>query len=167
MKTRKNKYDFDSKIVVQDIETLELNLIYTLQMNISNNIFVDESNQPIKLDNKYICYPKGLYHDFNLIQFDPVFNRKLSQFLLQEYLRLYITETQANVISFFISYSLFNKDKICAVLRTTTGDISSNYYDNESMCWLDLIFKLDGQPIDNTSFQNMDKYINFVKEMEI
>lgn len=148
------------------IDWMYTDLVYVLQVDIHNNILVDDNKKPILMDNKYIYYPSTLmYRDSNMIPFDPVMNKRLAQFLLQKYLTIYASEHyEMEIVSFFISYSICDNTKMSAVVRTTKGDIISNYYTNESLCWLDLLFKLDNQDRDPIMLQKIDKYIDYVRE---
>lgn len=158
------------------IDEIESNLIYSVELDISNNICVDidENNivTPLLMDGKQICYPKYIYNNFNIVGFDPFFNRKMSQMLLERYLKIYLARTHIdnpdlNIITMFLAPTAFGSNQYMAVIRTNKGDIISNPFINETICWIDLLLKLDDQQYDYNYMKNLDLYICYVREIEM
>lgn len=126
---------------------LELELIYKLEICVDNGFLMqDDGKTVVKIDGKPICFPKNLYDNFNIIKFDPFFNKKINTMLFERFLAIYRKEHPNMYIeSYFIAVDATDMTRPIAVLRTGYGDYTSTKFMNETVCWLDLMFKLDGE----------------------
>ena len=162
------KEQFDVTAVINTITEIEYDLILRLEINVSNNILIESDGKTlITLDNKPICYPKEAYNNFNVIKFDPFFNRKLANFLFQRYVYLYLREHPGvSIDAFFLATELTRPKDIFAKCRTSIGDIESNCFTNETVSWIDLLYKMDNCQYPYNEFLKLDQGINFIKSME-
>lgn len=161
----KKKEQFDTNSIQLFIDEIEYDLIFRLNLCVDNGICMEEDARTlVQLDNKPICYPKTAYNDYNIVKFDPFFNRKLANFIFQRYVYIYAKEhpnTQIN--SFFLSSELIRPNEVFAVCRTGMGDICSNSFVNETTCWIDLIYKMEGCQYPYPDFYHLDKGITFIR----
>lgn len=159
---------FDVADIKKTIEEIEFNLLYTLNINVNNGMFVDNGN-PILIDGKTIRYPKvdAEFLERSSINFDPFMNRKLAHYLFQRYAILRQMENpNFNVSSFFITSDLTNPLALFAVCRTNFGEYSSFKFTNETVCWIDLIHKMDGDDKSYNTMINIDSLINFERSIQ-
>lgn len=168
MKKQEEQPTIDIEAINAFIDEIEYELVFKLLLGVSNNIIVEEedTNRIVYLDGKPICYPKSSFNDFNIVKFDPFFNRKLTNFLFQRYMHIYLTENpDKRVISYFLANDLFTNETF-AVVRTTKGDIESNRFVNETLCWIDLIYKMDGAQFPYEEFYKLDQAIVYMRNSE-
>lgn len=161
----KKKEQFDPSNAIQMINDIEYDLIFKLELDVSNDICIEQNSKSlVQLDGKPICYPKEAYDNYNIIKFDPFFNRKLANFLFQRYAYIYMREHPGIEISaFFISVELTRLNEPFAICRTNMGDISSNSFTNETVCWIDLLYKMEGCQYPYDEFSYIDKAISFIR----
>lgn len=163
----KKKEQFDITRALEMIQEIEYDLIFRLQMSVNNSILCEEDCRTlVQLDNKPICYPKEVFNDYNIVKFDPIFNRKLAAFLFQRYIYIYLSENRnIEITSFSIAYEIINPKMMFAVCRTNRGDIISNFFQNETLCWFDLMYKLEGCQYPYQDFAYLDSAITHIKEV--
>ena len=166
MSRKRKEMDIDS--VMNLISEIEHDLLFTLEIGVNNNVCTSEGS-PIIIDGKPILYPKGSFEDsFNNIKFDPFWNRKLTNYLFQRYIKIFQQENGVYVMSFFLANDLPKSPMTFAVCRTKEyGDIQSNRFINETVCWIDLIYKLEKCQYSYEEFLEIDEYITFVRNMEV
>lgn len=149
------------------IDRLEFDLFITLQLETRNNIVIDSfTNQPLSYNGKFICYPKDKIQDKTIATFDPFNNPRFMQFIFSLYIRNY--QRDGNIVQSFFLTPINPNNTSCAVCRCGEGyninDISSNYFVNESLRYIDLIFIMErNSGISNTLF-DLDRYLSFIKE---
>lgn len=162
----KKKETFDTGKALDMISDIEYDLIFRLRMSVNNNICMEEDGRTlIQIDNKAICYPKETFNDYNIIKFDPLFNRKLSYFLFQRYIYIYLSEhPDITIDSFSLAYELFNPTALFAVCRTNKGIIESNRFKNETLCWIDLLYKMDREQASYEDFIYLDNTITYIRK---
>ena len=160
----KKKEVFDPTPTLAKIDEIEFDLIGRLELGVSNGICTEsDSRTLIQIDNKPICYPKTAFNDRNIIKFDPFFNRRLAAFLFQRFAYIYMIEHQgASISSFWTASNLLNLDESFAVCRLTneygiTHDIQSNCFSNETVSWIDLIYKMDMCQYPYKEFYELDQ----------
>lgn len=170
----KKKEVFDPTPTLAKIDEIEFDLIGRLELGVSNGICTEsDSRTLIQIDNKPICYPKTAFNDRNIIKFDPFFNRRLAAFLFQRFAYIYMIEHQgASISSFWTASNLLNLDESFAVCRLTneygiTHDIQSNCFSNETVSWIDLIYKMDMCQYPYKEFYELDQNINIIRMMEV
>jgi hypothetical protein len=161
----KKKETFDTGKALNMISDIEYDLIFRLRMSVNNNICMEEDGRTlIQIDNKAICYPKETFNDYNIIKFDPFFNRKLANFLFQRYVYIYLKENpNIQISSFFLTSELIRPNEVFAVCRTNRGDIVSNSFTNETVCWIDLLYKMEGCQYPYKDFYALDQAITFIR----
>lgn len=153
---------FDVSNTKNRMNELEYELICMLDIEVRNGI-LSENNTPIHIDGKAICYPK--IDEINLnkycINFDPFTNRKIAYFLFNKYVILrQMEDSLFNVVSFFISKYLKHPNVLYATCRTNGGDINSQPFTNETVCWINLIYLMENGYCDYNVFKNIDDQIN-------
>jgi hypothetical protein len=164
----KKKETFDVTPIINAMNDIEYDLIFRLRMSINNNICMEEDGSLIQIDDKPICYPKETFNDFNIVKFDPFFNRKLAYFLFQRYVYIYLSEhPDVSIESFSMAYELFNPTAMFAVCRTNKGIIESSRFKNETLCWIDLLYKMDKADIPYEDLANIDNGITWIRKEEV
>lgn len=162
----KKKEQFDPTPYFQMIDEIEYDLIFKLELGVSNNICTEQDSRTlVQLDNKPICYPKNTFNnDYNIIKFDPFFNRKLMNFLFKRYAYIYLKENpDIQITSFFLTSELICPNEVFAVCRTNRGDITSNSFTNETVCWIDLIYKMEQCQYPYKEFYKLDQAITIIR----
>ena len=161
----KKKEQFDPTNAVTMIDEIEYDLIFKLELGVSNSICTEQDGMTIvKIDNKPICYPKTAFTSRDIVKFDPFFNRKLANFLFQRYAYIYIRENPGiNIQAFFLTSELIRPGEVFAVCRTNKGDIASNSFINETTCWIDLIYKMERCQYPYKDFYYLDQSITFIR----
>lgn len=145
------------------IQELEYELVFKLNLGARNSIITDETGNVVQIDGKPICYPKDAINDHNIIKFDPFFNRKLTNFLFKRYVYIYMSENPGvEIQSFSLVNDLFTHETF-AVARTNRGDICSNRFSNETVCWIDLIYKMDNSQFPYKEFYDIDRTITYTR----
>lgn len=166
---KKSKIEIDVNSVLETISEIEYDLLFMLEIGVNNNICVNSDGKPIVIDGKAICYPKTLFeNNFNVIKFDPFWNRKLTNYLFQRYIVMYQQENNnIHVTSFFITSDLSNPSQLFAVCRTNMGDIQSNKFTNETVCWIDLMHKIEQVQYPYEKFLEIDSIITLLRNSEV
>ena len=161
----KKKEQFDLTNALQMIDEIEYDLIFKLELGVNNNICTEQDSRTlVQLDNKPICYPKTAFNVYNIIKFDPFFNRKLCNFLFQRYVYIYMRENPGlEISSFFLTAELIRPNESFAVCRTNRGDITSNSFVNETTSWIDLIYKMERCQYPYKDFYYLDQAITFIR----
>jgi hypothetical protein len=161
----KKKEQFDPTPYFTMIDEIEYDLIFKLELGVNNNICTEQDSRTlVQLDGKPICYPKIAFNDYNIIKFDPFFNRKLANFLFQRYVYIYLKENpNIQISSFFLTSELIRPNEVFAVCRTNRGDIVSNSFTNETVCWIDLLYKMEGCQYPYKDFYALDQAITFIR----
>lgn len=160
-----NTIGFNVDNVRNEMSNIEYELIVMLEINVNNGILV-ENGMPIHIDGKSICYPKvdnSVILDKYTISFDPFMNRKVAYFLFNRYAVIRQMEDESfRIMSFFISKYLNNPNMLYATCRTNKGDFTSMPFTNESVCWINLIYIMEGRNDNNAGilFSNIDNQIN-------
>lgn len=161
------KNQLDTTKALQMIDEIEYDLIFKLELCVNNCICLEQDARTlVQLDGKSICYPKTAFNDYNIVKFDPCFNRKLAHFLFQRYAYIYTRENpNVDIMSFFIASNLFsgNGGEMFAICRTNKGDFMSNSFTNETMCWIDLIYKMERCQYPYTDFYYIDQSISQIR----
>lgn len=143
------------------MEQIEYNLLCMLDVEVRNGILV-EKNAPIHIDGKVINYPKKEIdiQDKYSINYEPFSNRKIAYYLFNKYVLLkQFEEPDKSISSFFISKFINNQDYLFASCRYSNGvEISSRLFTNESICWIDLIFIMEHDQINE--MHGIDHVIN-------
>ena len=148
--------------VKKAMDEIEYNLLLVLEININNGIFV-ENGMPVHIDGKSINYPKIPFEfpDKYSINYEPFTNRKIAHFLFNKHAILrQMEDSSLRISSFFISKYLNNPNYVYAMCRTNKGDIESHPFTNESVCWIDLIYIMEGMTNKYELFNNIDMEIN-------
>lgn len=159
---------FDVASVKKIIEEIEYNLVYALELSVNNGMFVDNGH-PIHIDGKSIKYPKVdiEFLERDSINFDPFMNRKLAHFLFQRYAILRQCENpNLQISSFFITSDLTNPTALFAVCRTNFGDYNSSKFTNETVCWIDLIHKMENVQYSHNVMNDIDMVINIERSIQ-
>lgn len=161
MAKKVNKPDVSGALAL--IEEIEYDIICRLEISISNNILID-GKDVISINGKPICYPKDSYDNYNIIKFDPFWNRKLTNLLFERFIRIYSMEhPDIQINSFFLTMDLSRPNEVFAICRTNRGDIESNKFVNETVCWIDLIYKMEYCPYSFSNMKDIDNTISFLK----
>lgn len=167
---KKHEEVFDTSRALQLIGDIEYDLLFRLQFSENNNFLTEEDCRTlVQIDNKAVCYPKDAYpNDHTIIGFDPFFNKKLAYFLFQRYVYMYMSEhPNVQISSFSLAYSLTDTNKMFAVCKTNHGDIQSNLFVNDTLCWIDLILKMDNSQYPLQDFEYIDQAITYIRKAGI
>lgn len=157
------------------MDFIESNLVIMLQIQINNNICCVFNNagvlDPILVENKHVCFPKGVYDDFNVVDFDPWNNPKLMQVLVQRATGIYAYEHPDIDIASICNTPNRSNGKIKSYINDTSGRtiIETPEYVNECISWLDLIIRLVDEEPDDMQLRQLnclDQYINYTRDME-
>jgi len=170
---QQKKPDFSSTIEI--IEQLEMELLYRLEIGV-NNGFCTIGKEVLKVDGKPVCFPKNIF-TVNVTGFDPFFNRKLAYALFSMYTVIYMKEyigSDIRIDNFFTTSDVMasGANKLLAVCRgrfavnNTPIEWSSNRFRNETVCWIDLIFKMDNNEQPYAVMRSIDDYIDYVRSCE-
>lgn len=165
---KKKEEAFDASRALTMINDIEYDLIFRLQFSVNNNFCTEEDCRTlIQIDNKALCYPKGSYpNDHTVINFDPFFNRKLAYYLFQRYAYMYMAEHPGvQISSYSLAYMLNDTSKMFAVCKTNQGDIQSNVFTNDTLCWIDLILKMDNSQYPYADFDYIDQAITYIRKV--
>ena len=153
-----------------NMSEMEYDLIMMLEISVSNGIFV-EGNKPIHIDGKSICYPKkeeliGKTDKF-YINYDPFNNRKIAYYLFNKYAAIrQMEDPTLEIMSFFIAKDIVDTDgKIYAMCRTNKGSYTSDKFTNESLCWIDLIYKMECGSVPEL-LNRIDELINYERLLQ-
>jgi hypothetical protein len=142
---KKRIEDFSNELTL--MSEIEEELIYKLEICVENGfIMQDDCKTVVKLDGKPICFPKNLYDNFNIVKFDPFFNKKITYMLFERFIAIFKREhPDVYIHSYFSALDATDMTRPMAVLKTSNGDYTSNKFSNETVSWIDLLFRLDGE----------------------
>jgi hypothetical protein len=126
-------------------------------------LYDQDTRQPLVFKEKYIkasITGEPVYPGRNDIVFDPAGNYALISTLFGYYLDKAIRSEDGDMVGGYIAHYIDDDDekmKQRVVVRSSTrGDISSAYYYNIYLAYIDCIFKVAG---DNVDLSNFDSYI--------
>lgn len=158
------------------IEQFEMELLYRLEIGVDNGFCtMPDGKTVLKIDDKPICYPKNAFVNPSVVGFDPFFNRKLAYALFSMYTTILVKEKIASnliIDNFFITSDVMvsGANKLLAVCRGRLGNTpiewSSNRFRNETVCWMDLLFKMDNSEQLYSVMRTIDDAIDYVRSVE-
>ena len=174
MAQQKKEPDFSQ--VIETINNLETELIYKLEIGVDNG-FCTLNGSVLKIDGKPICYPKDTFNSYAVAKFDPFMNRKLAYALFSMYTGIYVREnidSDIGIESYFTTSDVMSSgtNKLLAVCkgkfinRNIPIEWVSNRFRNETVCWIDLILKMDNSELPYAVMMSIDDYIDYVRSCE-
>lgn len=154
-----------------ETERIVLDIMYYAGLGTNNNIIIDnDSRKPVPYNQKFMVYPPNsleIVKSGNAVNFDPIFNFRIMESVFKVYISKVAAERNWDLRSFYIIVSKegFKQGEV----RFNDGSaISSKHYINDTMCYLDLILRIEG--MDENTILNIakscDEYICNVKMMK-
>lgn len=158
------------------MDDTEASLMFLLSLQTSNDLCCDfdENGQviPLVVDNKPVCFPKNICTDFSVLKFDPWFNSKLTQVLVQRAVNLYAMDNNPDIASICITPNRAT-GKVKAYVNNNKGFtlVESSEYVNEAISWVDLIIRLrDFGDMDDYQAHKLcclDEYITYLRNLDM
>lgn len=157
------------------IEQLEMELLYKLEIGVDNGFCTPDGKTVLKIDDKPIVYPKSTATNPMVTGFDPFFNRKLAYALFSMYTTIQVRENVAFdyvIDSYFTTSDVMSSgsSKLMAVCRGRMNgepfEWVSDRFRNETVCWMDLLFKMDNCEQPYSVMRTIDDAIDYVRSVE-
>lgn len=149
-------------------KTLYVDLLFALGITFNDNgILVDAENEiPILFNGKRIVSRDDCrIRHFNDIEFIPLYNNKLCEFLLTTLTPIKLEEDYNIHMRILSQETKFSKEvngkkiyKFSQLATTTQNEYQSEFYYNINLAMIDLIFKLNQYPI-GYDLSRMDRTI--------
>lgn len=160
---KKMEIGFDNTIIEEAIIKMEKDLIYMLEIDISNGVLVDKG-VPVLINDKTVHYPKILERgvsDKYSINYDPFFLPKLVNWMFTRYAVIrQMEDSSLSIPTFCTNKLLIQPDYLYATCRTNHGDITSRPFVNEQIAWINLIYKMEYNDDKYELFRNIDQYVS-------
>lgn len=149
-------------------------LIYTLDLSVDDNNLVYYNEQLFFFNKQYIVYTEDVTNPPKTVfPFIPYYNPKFAQTLFKHFLILYAKDTGADILAYFTipgtdsnGYMTHRANVRFRNPDGTARDLSSDEYENETIAYLDLIYRLDNRPEDLHDIDRIVTYLNYKFYME-
>lgn len=155
-------YLANGKMCFDNVYEMYYNLFIEIGLAINYNQYLYDKDTGIELrfKDKYIkatIQPVEIYAGRNDIIFDPLNNYNLMITLLGYFIDKVNSDEESQHIEFIAHYTeeLKEYEMQRVVIKTTSGDIYSNYYKNVNFGYIECIFILSGNT--NYDLRNLDQ----------
>lgn len=175
----------DREIVMNLLSYTTDDIVYDIMcyagLGTSYNIVVDtDTNKAIPYNQKFMVYPSNsinLKNNDQLINFDPIFNFKIMESVFKVYITKIAFERGWDIRSVYLysktedkvkdpTTGKFNIPKYAEVRYTDGTVITSNFYYNETVCYIDLMLRIEGIENLESITKPCDAYILNSKNMK-
>lgn len=122
---------------------IQLELIYALGFYIDKYevIRYESSNELVFINGKYLYYGKGSYVGPGYMIFSPIKSKIQIKSLFNYFLNKIYVE---NGIYTSVYYSHKQGNCYQVVFKTESNTLYSDFYKNENLCYIDIIFRIGG-----------------------
>ncbi len=130
-----------------------------LEENSSNFIVDQDTGVQYQMRGKNIISPgnRRNFSDKRSIEFDPINNPRMMNYIFSEFIDKLQTEDAIPPVSNFCTITAGTDLHVAKILLEDGSVIQSSPYKNETTCYADLVFRLNGEEDINLSDYDIDR----------